>query len=104
MILFLFCLISTAQADDKAYKYSQALSRAKDAAMIQSGVQGRIDTVKGQLEAYGKAQADLLGVGEPLGVVLYCSKVYHDKSLTIPLTKTEKLQLKTDQAAITINF
>lgn len=85
-------------------KYAEAATKAQQAALVQSGAQGVVSDVRTKLEHFGLAQAELLGVSKPLGIVLYCTKVYRDQSIAIRLAQGKRLQLKPNQAALSIDF
>lgn len=101
----LLILISMLSASvSAAGRYDEALSKAKDAALIQSGVQAEADKAKRQLEAYGLFQATRLGVEKPVTAMLYCTKAYVDKAVSFPIDSNKRIRLELDRAGITIDF
>lgn len=103
MILFLFsALISASYASNS--DYSTALDKAKDAAMIQSGVQDNIDQLRSYGESKAKYYATSLGIDKELALGIIGYKVYHDKGFSVPLSKTKRLTVHTDRVELKINF
>lgn len=100
ILLLLLSCASSAKATD----YFPALDKAKDAALIQSGVQADIDKLKAYGEAKGKEIAYDLGVEKPMFVGIFAYKVYRDKGVSFPLDKTKRLSIHTDRMELKVNF
>lgn len=100
MIFLISALISAAYADN----YGPALDKAKDAALIQTGIQANIDKAKAMGEAQAKKTAYDLGVDKELGVGIVAYKIYKDKAISFPLDKTKHITIHEDRLELKISF
>lgn len=98
--LWLLLITTSVYATD----YSTALDKAKEAAMIQSGVQANIDKLRGYGESKAKYYATSLGVDKELAFAIIGYKVYRDKGFSVPLSKTQRLTVHTDRVEWRLNF
>lgn len=98
MLKYLFILLFTANA--YAVDYSDALSHARQAFLIQSGIQDGIQ----KTGDYFVAQVKQAGLGSEMGAGIFTYKVYRDKALTFPISHKTKITLSMNSVTFTIHY
>ena len=102
--MFIILLFSASISASFAADYGPALDKAKDAALIQTGIQGNIDKLKSYGEGQAKRYAYNLGVEKELATLIVGYKIYHDKGVSFPVDHTKRLSIHTDRVELKINF
>jgi hypothetical protein len=74
--------------------YGNAVNSAQKAFVIQTGIQKDLD----KFGQFAKDQAAVYGVQAPAAAAVFVYKVYKDKSVSLPLSKTTSITV--DQQAI----
>lgn len=84
--------------------YGAAIDAAKRSALIQSGVQSRIDQIQHSAESKGTAIVKDLGMDLEVGTAAYLYRCYRDQSLHIPLGNNRTLTLKPNGVDMVYSF
>jgi hypothetical protein len=84
--------------------YGVALDKAREAALIQSGVMDKVNRAKAYGEKESLKVAKDLGVDKPLGVALYLGKVYRDREVSIRITNAVRLSATPNGGGLVITF
>ncbi len=93
-------IANTSYAD----QYDLAKDKALEAALIQTGAKDFQNKLTHYFEIESKKYIMKLGVDKPLALGLYCSKVYRDKHLIIPLSSNETLNLRPNEISVDFRF
>lgn len=96
VLTLFFLFINSAYAVD----YGDALSHAKQAFLIQSGIQSDIQ----KTGDYFVAQVKQAGLGTEMGAGIFTYKVYRDKALTFPISHKTKITLNLNSVTFTIHY
>jgi hypothetical protein len=85
-------------------KYGEATDKAQQAFLAQSGINSSIKQIKDYGAAKGNRYLIELGIDKQAAVVIFAYKVYRDKSLTLPITKTIRTTIRLNSIQFNINF
>lgn len=98
MLKYLFILLLSTNA--YAIDYSDALGHARQAFLIQSGIQDGIQ----RTGDYMVAQVKQAGLGTEFGAGLFAYKIYRDKMLTFPVSHKTRVTLNLNSITFTIHY
>lgn len=99
-LLLILAIPRTAFAD----KYDAAITAARQAAMIQSGLQAEIDKAQRALESTARQYATYYGVERPIAYGLIVYQTIRTQSAIIPLTRRLTLRAHLDRAFLEYRF
>lgn len=92
----LFLISSNAYAID----YSDALGHARQAFLVQSGIQDGIQ----KTGDYVVAEIKRMGLATPMGAGLFTYKIYRDRALTFPISHKTRVTLNLNSVTFTIHY
>lgn len=111
MRLLILLLISAASASDLDLipfgdfgTYDRAMSAARRAALIQTGIDSGYEGYKSILSGKAMDFAKDLGFARPLGAGLYLWKLYQQRSVSFPTGNNKRLTLRPDGVEFRLEF
>lgn len=91
---------STGLSDD----YNIALEKAREAALIQTGIQQKIDLTRQYAEKQAMIIVKDIGIEKPIAACLFVYKVYKDKAISFKVADQQRIKLELRKIHYTINF
>lgn len=102
-IIYLY-IVSVVFSVAYADKYDAAKDAAFRAAFIQTGAQDFQSRFIQYFENKSKLYIYRLGLEKPLAVGLYCSQVYMNETLTLPISSGKEMKLKLNEISVRLRF
>lgn len=98
--LHIMCNTLLVYGDD----YTIALEKAKEAALIQTGIQEKIDLSKQYAEKQAMMVVKDIGIEKPVAACLFVYKVYRDRAISFRVADQQRIKLELTKIHYTINF
>lgn len=84
--------------------YTIALEKAKEAALIQTGIQEKLDLSRRYAEKEAMKIVKDIGIEKPVAACVYLYKIYKDKAISFKVAKEQRIKLELNKIHYTINF
>jgi|GEM_PF-3243812 len=101
LILTAFFQLPPAQAD---INYHPAFEAFKDASLIQTGIQARIDEFKHSAAIKGQSVLRRLGIGNEFGAIAFTYQCFRDRSIALPMGDGKMLTLREGGVRVDYTF
>jgi hypothetical protein len=104
ILKIIITIILLRASNTKGTDYSEALDKAREAAMIQSGLQSKINDTRKWAEKEAYLVARKIGIEKEVGVCVYLFVVYRNRSIDLGVGNQKRLRLYQNKAEFEIKF
>lgn len=101
-IMHLLILLLLLSCNGYATDYTEALTKARDAAYIQSGLSTQVTALSRYAENKAKLACHKMNIEKPIDILFFSYYTYKQQKLTIPLMYRSKLNVQMDVVAVEI--
>jgi len=101
LIFIAFLKLSPAQAD---INYHPAFEAFKNASLIQTGIQARIDELKRSAAVKGQSVLRQLGIGNEFGTMAFAYQCFRDRAVALPMGDGRMLTLREGEVRVDYRF
>ncbi len=82
----------------------EAVSKASEAAYIQTGMRDNFETAKKGLEGQAKKYVKTYGAEKPLAVTLGAAQIYKSRTVSFRVSRASSVTLREDSVSFTTSF